>query len=222
LIPASDCLIPCWWGIDVGQTPWSQAKHSLGVFASEILDWRTISAEEPDGSHMISTYYVYYAVRGLPRGGGMAITTRDGIIDTLLVNTDSTPKGLSLSEVLGRYGRPSSVLVRTFRDRTPFGLPFLLVLLYQDRRFMARYEIEAVRVGDNIVACPADTPPAITIWGPHKTWSDEDLQTYLLGPDYYNPLIPLADSTDFTVDSLYEASEREGEALCLRSPSSIW
>jgi len=152
----------------------------------------------------------------------MAITTRDDIVHTLFVNTDSTSKGLSLSEVLARYGRPSTVLVRTVHDRGPFGFPFLFVLLYEDRRFMARYELEAQRVGQNVVACPASTPPQITIWGPHKTWSAEDIQTYLLGPDYYRPLIPLSDSTDFTVDTLYEASQREGKALCLRTPASLW
>jgi len=222
MTPQPGCPIPCWWGITVGETPWPQARQAFKAFASEILDWSTVTAEKTDGPHILSTYYVYYPVRGLPNGGGMAITTRDGIVHTLFVNTDSTSKGLSFSEILARYGRPSIVLVRTVHDIAPFGFPFQLLLFYEDQRFMALYQLEAKREGQDVVACPASTPPAITIWGPHTTWTDEDIQTYALGPDYYHALIPLSKSTAFTIDTLYEASQREQETLCIRSPASLW
>jgi hypothetical protein len=152
----------------------------------------------------------------------MVVTTRDGILDSIFVNTDSTSKGLFLPDILQRYGAPSAALLRTFHDRGPFGLPFILALVYEDNRFIALYELEGERFGEDVVGCPSSTPPQITIWGPEKIWTPESIQTYLLGIDYTQPLLPLEDSSEFTVDSLYEASQQQGQALCIRTPASLW
>jgi hypothetical protein len=222
MIPNSDCLIPCWWGITVGVTPWFEAEHALASFALDILLWQTVMAEETDGPHTLETQYVYYPVRGNPKGGVMAITTRDGVVDSLDINPGLTSDAMALSDILATYGKPSIVLVHTVHDIAPFGFPFLLLVFYEDHRFIATYQVEATRDGQNVVACPGSTPPYITIWSPHRSWNDQDIQTYALGPDYYQPLIPLADSTTFTIDALYEISQLQGKSLCLRSPAALW
>ena len=90
----------------------------------------------------------------------MAITTRDDILHTVLCRRkNSTWKGLTLADVLGRYGIPSNALLRTFHDRGPLGCLCVLALIYEDSKFIALYELEGERIGDNVVGCPSSAPP---------------------------------------------------------------
>jgi hypothetical protein len=153
-------------------------------YASDIRLTGTDQAQEPDGLHAMSSYLVRYPVRGLADGGGVAITVRDGIVDSLFVGTDSTSYGLTLSEVLSVYGIPSEVLIHTVSDHGAFGFPFFVVLFYGDQHFMLVYEMEASREGHYVKACPKSTLPQVTAWTRHDDWSDEKIQTYILGPGY--------------------------------------
>jgi hypothetical protein len=215
-----DCLLPCWWGLNVGVTPWREAAQALGPIATSIELWRTITSLEPDGPHAIADYNVRYQLLG--GSGGMAVTTRDEIVYAIFVNTESTSRGMAAYDIFRTYGAPSLALIRTYEDVTPFGFPFLLLLFYQDQRFMVIYDFEAFRSGADVVGCPANSPPKLFIWSPEEPWTMDKIQTRALGVDYYRPLSGISEATTYTVHTLYKAFLEQGVKLCIRTPATAW
>ena len=215
-----DCRLPCWWGVTVGVTPWREAVQSLGPIATAIELWQTTTIDEADGPHSISDYHVRYQVPGGP--GAIAVTTRDDVVHDIVVTAESTSHQMAAHNVVATYGPPVLALLRTYDNPTPFGFPFMLLLFYPEQGFMVFYDLEGFRSGPNVVGCPADFAPALFIWSPHDSWAIEDIQTRVLGPDYYHPLLDISEVTTYTLDTLYSAFLQQRAGLCIETPATLW
>ena len=215
-----DCLLPCWWAITVGVTPWLEAEHLLATYSTEIRHWSTTTVEEPDGPHTLASYYVYYQTRD--GDGGMAVGTRDGIVDYIFTNTDSTSRDMSAHDVVDKYGIPTLALVRTVDEVTQGGFPFWLAFFYDRNSFLVVYEFEAHRSGGDVVGCPATIPPKLHVWSAAEPWTMDKIQVAVLGVDPSTPLKDISEVSDYSLETLYAAFIAQGEDLCLRTPASVW
>lgn len=198
------CPFPCWWGILPGKSTWKEAERIVIPFASSISQGGIRVATENDLHVVTSGYSLVYPIDAEEGIGVITFSVRNNIIEEIHVLETGTNSGYALGQLLQKYGTPEEI----FLSATPRSLqsisPFRLVLMYPQQGFLAMYQYNAYDPSENqpiVKACPNDMGPELWFWSPeNRPQEAERLLPLLLGTDPANPLQPLEQVTDWTVE----------------------
>ena len=215
LINDDACRLPCWWNISVGTTTWQEAQQLFQRVGSTIQPG---TANRPGRE----TFYVQFPLPGSIAPSGARFSVMEGIVDSVFIGSNATASRFRLNQVLVEYGAPDSILVRTFTSAPEPYLPFTLVLVYQQRRFLATYEFEAQVSGTNVVGCPERVSPTIHIRSSSDPWSEEEIQTEVLGQEPSTLLRPIGQVTALDVPTFVTLFHQEDSGACIQTPASDW
>lgn len=209
------CHLPCWWNILAGTTTWEDALQVFQPIGSTIQPGK---ANRPGQE----TFYVQFPLPGSTAVGGASFNVLDGIVQSVFVGGEATSFRFQLGQLLTDYGTPDAILIRTFASAPEPYLPFRLALVYQQRHFLASYEFEARVSGSNVVGCPRSSSPTLHIRSSSHRWSDEEIQTVVLGVDPSHPLLPLAEVTDLNASTFVTLFAEANPSACIESPAENW
>lgn len=217
------CLFPCWWGITPGETTWPEAYQFLAPFVniSAHPEQADYSGRNPSPENI--QYGISYPF-DTPRGtGGFAIYVINNRIDLIFAGVNATKWTSSLSQILHTYGAPTQIYVQTLQGFPGPTIPLTLVLYYQEKNFLVRYEIESQGTEDAVIACPGDVSPQIHLWAEGKEISFQTIEEWTIGGDTLIHLKPLEEVTDFTVQSFTETfSSRSAPGACITTKKEHW
>ncbi len=138
------------------------------------------------------------------------------------IGPDSTVQSFQLHQLLSDYGKPDKILIKTYSNTPASYLPFRLVLFYSSQQIMAFFEYEAQKNKDILVGCPQPVGPWLTLWGWDRLWSDKDIDEAVSGPDSPQPLRPLEEVTDMSVDDFYQTFKDSQNTTCITTPADLW
>jgi hypothetical protein len=125
----------------------------------------------------------------------------------------------SLPHILSEYGRPSTVLLKTYPGPNWLG-QFKLILLYPDQGFLIQYTTKGRMSGSNVLGCPANAHVTLDLYpsGHAETFYE------LIGPGWNDvlPLFkPLEEVTSLSLDQFYQTF-RQPTDKCLVTASTNW
>jgi hypothetical protein len=209
------CAFPCWLGIIPGKTTWREAYKTLAPFSADI------SPEELDSS---GVSHVDFQFPDSTRRGAYLLSNKEGIVSQI-----ESPEDISLPDLLTDYGPPSDIRIHAIGVYTmdPVGR-YILVLMYQERGFMAVYD------GENeksiiIHICPnkiKEPQHARLLWPPTEkiTFSDTGKKTlFPYSPEEEEKFIPLETLTGLSVESFYERyKDPANQGVCMEIQSPDW
>lgn len=215
----SGCLLPCWWDAIPGITSWENAKLNLMTISTVVLEKENriwLNFPLPDTISETSNFTQLYTWNEL------------GIIDTIRIESINI-SGYDAKTMVGIFGIPDEVWVRTLDAPYLGTLPFELVIVYQSQGFSLYYSVDATLNDDVVTACfepgfvelsypdlfPAS--PEIFIWANAETKTiDEIVQE----PDAI--FFSLEEKTDLTPETLYEKFANSSESPCIDTSSELW
>jgi hypothetical protein len=218
----SGCRLPCWWGITPGETSWQEAQQFLTTFATRIGQGQSGVIVEDGMTYEVTNYSVTYRIKDVSEGGGVSFSTRNGIISTIYVGTNSTLQSYQLYQLLSEYGIPEKVLINTYNNSPSDFLPFSLALFYSNYRILASFEFEAKKEGKYLRGCPQTIGPFLQLWRPDRIWTVQDIELAVSGPDSTNPLRPLGEVTNMSIDDFYETFKNPENKSCIETPADFW
>lgn len=213
------CLLPCWWGIEPGKTPWDEARTFLESLSLKInllyqevySQWYGVDFENINGI--------------LKRDMGISLSVRNGVITFMRL-----PVFYPLHEILSTYGPPDEIWVTArFQSPCPFcpktGAEFALGLMYQTRGFLASFRGGALRTDFSTYRiCPINIlgiyQTAWILWDPARNlgygyvYADAFLNAPLLGA------YRLEEDSDIDIRTFYERYKDPNNAsLCFEVPN---
>jgi hypothetical protein len=133
-----NCLLPCWWGITPGVTPWNQARQFLATFMS-------IS-----GPSFETNGYIIHEIYRISRTDGeiyyhIGIDVANSIVHGIGARNEITI-GHQLNRLLENNGQPDEIWL-LIMPVTPGGPWFYLVLYYHEQGILAQYNGSAINFG---------------------------------------------------------------------------
>jgi hypothetical protein len=209
----NECRLPCWWGIIPGETTWAEARQFFDTFAKEIH----VSQRRDHG------ILIVYDVEGSTREGGIGLwLDKENVIIKIETGPITLQDHFRIDRLLHNYGPPSEVYIRATPSFPSRDLPFTLVLYYSQEQFLLNYQLWARKVDNNLLACPKDQGPYITIWSPSEEWTNERLQSEVLGASPSRLLRPLDEVTDLRVEDFYRIFSKQDNDSCIETPVGKW
>jgi len=149
---------------------------------------------------------------------------KDGVIETI----ETMPgyiSNYSLPALLGIYGQPAEVHIRTYRQAREGDLPFDTVLFYPQQGIMVRYDSQAEKVGGRIRGCPQQRPALVlALWSPAHamTFLEAADQTVEIRNEDWWPYHPLQEVTGMDVATFYQTFQKSNNSTCLETPADLW
>jgi hypothetical protein len=216
------CQLPCWWGIEPGNTTSEQARAFLKTFSTALTVDGEAGFSELDGKVRFDVgYIVEYDLPGSSGQGEFRFEVWDETVVRIYVGPATTQYRYTLDQLLTKMGKPTQVFLEAKHDAMGTTIPFDLILYYPNRRFFAGYPIKAVETGDRIRACPAKVAPGLIMWAPEYQ-IESRLADEMLGPDARPGLQTLEDATGLSIDDFYAIFRQTGFSACLESPLIFW
>lgn len=215
------CLLPCWWGTVPGRTQERVLKPYLASFALEIYSF-------PEQSALVAKFAVPKNIDYL---GELNIGYK---IDSSGVVTDISVASININgydpkTMMGLYGIPNEVWLKTLHAPREEVLPFQLIMIYQDRGIGFHYYVNASTNGKDITVCfepgvveierPELFPagPRIYLWAPGQRKTVEEIAN-IPEEKYY----PLEEKTDLTPQTFYDKFTASDGTPCIDTPVKLW
>ena len=203
-----NCELPCFWGIQVGETTYEEVNPYLLSFAIDSYEPNKIN----DGSYSTS-YGFFDSKEDIDFYIGFNIM--DGIIRRLGISVIYEDHSyISISEIMQTYGVPTEVYIEAKMNMQQTW-DTIIILFYENINVKFEYfasgqpELE----NENINSC-FEGSPAITIWSA-ELWNKEQKITFydlfpFLDENYPNKnqanlpeVFELKEVTDWTVEDFY-------------------
>lgn len=248
LSEGNNCLFPCWWGLEPGQTRTVDAQNFLSSFGSSIIGGSIFKKEEG---------YIYFL---LPQSQSsrLHITFEFGgnneTLDWLQVilqedtktihpngetsyeiswgdqNLAQITKPYSISKVFSMYGKPTEVAIFTQRAvllNQPH--PISMVLFYPQQGFMIEYVANnrSIAKSSDATWCPDLVIPYFWFWSPSPEITRNDVLSWISGFNLYTSknvegrFKSLEEATGMTIEDIYKLYIG-GVNACIQTPKEIW
>lgn len=216
-----NCLFPCWAGITPGQTSWEDAFTILSTSVASNTTPLPLTSKCKHGS-CYSFSWQYFLDDVLYSG---IIFEKDNLIYSISISGENSIK-YDIYEVLENYGQPDEVFLSA-SSFTPEGEPYvILILLYESRKFVARYMWWATFEANKIKACGISEIFSIGIVDIEPgNWTGFDISRggyqSVQGATIEN-FKPLSEVSEFSVSSFYESATQTQENFCISTFTSYW
>jgi hypothetical protein len=203
------CRLPCWWGLTPGITTWDEARQFLEQFSS--IEKASFNISTQPGA---TPYVVYFPSPFGDHSDGALITVFDNIIQTIRIEPETAQLAFTLDQLLSDYGVPTSVLLRQTTVYDVNYIPYTVVLLYQDNRFLAIFHFSAPR-WDNPVKLCLDYGPIIDIWSPAEAWTPAWIQQ-AIEYDNQRPFMTIDKAAGFDAASFHQRFKNPNSTPCFQ------
>jgi hypothetical protein len=215
-----NCLLPCWWGITPGVTPWNQANQFLATFM-------TIS-----GPSFTTIGYIIHEIYRISRTDGeiyytFGITVVNGIVHEISASDEITI-GHQLNRLLENNGQPDETWL-LIMPATPGGPWFYLVLYYQEQGILAQYNGSAINFGrldsngefiqTGFRVCPIGMAPYLRLM-PRDT--SIRIPEGLGFSGLTHLFRPLQDVTDMSLADFQRIFRNADSTTCFTTPPEPW
>ncbi|MBI5352935.1 MAG: hypothetical protein HZB50_09885 [Chloroflexi bacterium] len=233
LVNNGGCNLPCL----IGYSPRISTRQDLQGFFNQfrVADTPDLSVTRSvatDGSSI--GFFIRYTNNYL----NMGISTYENKnqIEALGMGTFSQPnwdtyyaetmKYYMLPQILTNYGEPSQVLILTYRndrqrpDVTTF--PFFLVLLYPERGFYVKYEMDRISTGAKFLGCPSKSFVDIVVWSPGDEEVFEKTVKPTINGEYFGDYKSLDKATIMTVEEFYKVFSDPESMECIETSIETW
>lgn len=220
-----ECLLPCFWGIELGQTEWKAIEPLLATVAYSIsysTNGSDFFSDTPDDDSFIVWMYLYFPeIARAPLS--YIFNVQDGIImfidAQMLLVTSNTP-----SAILETHEQPTEVWLLTSSAPMDDFLGFYLSFFYDNQHFLLTYSGQGTVVDAKVHGCVSEESRSLRL----VAWSPEQELTFTEALDglqasrqiIYN--LPLDEATDMTVTSFYETFRNTKEPICLETATELW
>jgi hypothetical protein len=178
------CVLPCWWGITPGQTPWAQARHILselspeyGPYYRDNVTRYKYSFEVPENFEALNLGFIEVSIYV---SGDMviAISTNTGWLHRDF--------NFSRSSLLALLGEPDEIWIRHTIPDPGILIEYELDLLYMSKGVLLNISGEAQIENNTLAICPQNFqrgafPAAITMYSPEIADSFEQLREMMFG-----------------------------------------
>jgi hypothetical protein len=220
----ADCRLPCWWGITPGETTWEEARNVIQPLAAEWGQMGPYFYEPINPSTVSITYTFSFEITDYTDvGGGSLDADLNSKITWLRISPYLTKQMFSLPKLLNEYGKPDEIYMEVTPDVPGNNqAPFVMILSYPERNFMARFTLEAFNRNGIVTGCVyATTSPRLSIWASGVNVTDRTIQTFIGGGDriFFRRI---EEVTDETIDTFFEKFSTMGNSMCIASDASNW
>lgn len=216
---SQECRFPCWAGIVPGQSTWQEAKLVIG----SVVDITGLLEKSKCTFGNCNMLDWNNTVR--PNTFGYVYSKADNVVYGIyLQNIGSSIPEYDINEILTNYGLPKQIYISTtdFFNEEP--LPFELIMVYPQEKFIIRYFRNAWIEGDDIVNCGGTHQVTLTIgfddgrdWDPQRV-----MEITYLGDDLEGVFLADLDAvTEYTIESFYEAFIKDSDT-CISTPRELW
>ena len=220
------CRLPCWWGITPGQTDWNTARQLLDTFVIDIKQSWEEKGEEQGSPTSRASYDIYYESEGGEKTS-FYVFVENGIIKEILTGGLGTQISFRINQLLGSYGPPDEVYIKTY-PVTSSGAPppFGLTLYYGQSHFWAHFDMDGEIAGEIVRACPQSVNPLIWLGSPAREWTLDDLSHFVYGPPVPNapeyPPLTLLEATGMDLETFTNTFKDPDNISCLETPADLW
>jgi len=227
------CHLPCFLGYTPAEANQMQANQFFNQFVNTETPNLSISKPQAGDNRSISFYFLY---KNLYFNIGVSMHRNGDRIDSLEMDSFSQPKWNSsyakvmssymLPQVLVDYGKPTQVLIETFRNDSQrpdvTSWPFFLVLLYQDQGFYLNYKMERVSTGAEFLGCPSKSFVSVGVWDPRSEVLFKKMMQVMTNGGDLRDHKSISDATSMSLDEFYETFKDPKNTRCLRTPIETW
>lgn len=216
LLSNGDCRLPCWWGIVPGETDWASAAALLAPYSVRIAPYERTGY----------TYYTAYLIN--PEQPSEHTINVDLAVwdDTvqLISALGETGSELTPSVVMGTYGIPDEVWLRTFSDIREGYLDFAVVLAYLEQGFLFEYGSQGTLDGEDVIGCIRNQQGSLEllVWDPKLGLNFTEASKIGLSGTVTAEFLALETATGVTLREFYNDFGPEGSEVCLRTPRPLW
>jgi hypothetical protein len=217
LLGTTDCVMPCWGGVEPGKTGWNEARNILNAVlrvypsADTICRFGKCSASDWD-----------YSLEDGTQFGGI-LFGKDDVLYSIYLDGAYTSE-MDLRRLFGTSGQPVEIFVRATGAVVGDPPVFEVAILYP--KFIVRYLWFAEVNNNNIVACGQ---PDLFFLGiaaiDENQWTAEEIDANGNQSTYSGSgrgFESLSDVTDFTVEDFFKKVMQNNSEICLRTPSKYW
>ena len=129
----------------------------------------------------------------------------------------------TLPQILINLGRPSQVLLYTFRedsDRPNF--IFIVVLLYPERGVYAKYTMPRETSSNTFIGCPSKANISIAVWSPQNPIPFDRVVEIMNSGGNMVSYISIDKATSMTLDEFYQNFKNPKYTDCIKTPINVW
>jgi hypothetical protein len=114
------------------------------------------------------------------------------------------------------------VFIHTIARTPDRSHPFVLIISYGLQGFVAGFLLEANQVAQQLVACPSQTSPWISIIAPNLPWTIEQIEDEFVGLDPNEPMRAIEEASVLSVEAFHDLFRVPAEAACISTPMALW
>jgi hypothetical protein len=224
------CDLPCWWGLEPNITTIVEAHNYLQSFVELISkqnykeNYVNVTLDLPSSGFVINIYlYGKDRILDLIRIGGRSIKNHETSYDDLYFK--QIFNNYTISTILSDFGKPQSILIRTYPAAPEGGnIPFRILLFYPQNGILIKYEGIDKKVGEIFQVCPQDTIIDIWLWNPSHTKSLVDIANKNLDftLEELSGYKTIEEITNMDIDKFYNAFNKNSSTICLETDSNKW
>lgn len=216
------CQLPCWWGINPGETTWEKAHRILEKVSSYV-------GGQTQGEEFYANVNVY-----LPYPSDFApymehlYRVKSGVVEYIRIYNYNLAPNYYLPKFLETYGRPSEIWMQPFSQEEIGQQNFAFILFYADKGILVKYGIVTpivdVAIKEKLQVCleGADSP-FLFLWSPEKNkMSFQDAKQKFIDTTYLPEPQPLLEATGMDVNTFYETFKNPDTNVCLETPKDLW
>jgi hypothetical protein len=220
LLTNNGCRLPCFWGINPGETSWNEVVNFLTPLAYNI--YPPTSDREKGFVHILLDENINFE----------ELIDLDFHVKNGIVIDIGTDTGLvhpyELSEFLKTHGIPSEIHIETGMSGMSLeDYKFRLYLYYPDLGILAIYRTPTIVTDDIVFGCPDNvSSPGLILWKPDKEqsfmfWVQNGLQ--FGHPDNNIKQHPhLEDATGMSVEDFFETYIDPESEACFEVPRELF
>ena len=218
------CQLPCWWGIQPGQTSWTATARFLSTFA--------LAIKPDDGAEsVLHTAYFRYPREIDPNAtesSTIAIAHHYMVVDNVITRIEVNPgliPSYTLAGILGVYGVPEEIRLRTYSQSREGDLQFDVVLFYPDSGMLIRYATQGTIVANQVMGCPQEQPASVlALWAPEPglAFSDAVRRTINIRDEQDWVYRPLQEVANMSIDTFSKTYQEIDATACLETSRNLW
>lgn len=211
-----DCQLPCWWSIVPGETAWASAESFFAPYALRIEPYER-------AEYTYITAYLIDPEQLSEHTINVDLAVWDDTVQ-LISTLGETGSRLTPSVVLGEYGIPDEIWVKTSSDSREGYLDFAVVLAYLGRGFLIHYGSQGTLDKEDVVGCipKRDGSLRLLVWDPKLSLSFMEAMKIGMSTTRTTYFLDLEAATGMTQQDFYNDFGMEGSEVCLRTPRQLW
>jgi hypothetical protein len=220
------CTLPCWWGINPGQTDWRDAWQFLGRFATNSYPWETQLIESKDlPGYMYFRVYLnvpqtfeeknyYFSLNYLI----FVININSFKVDYIDVNTGNI-EAYTIPKILAEYGKPEQVYAVGGASQVSELTGVSLLLYYPQYGFISNHftTVDLSQIGNPTITACFQKVTNLYLWPKNQELSFVDrLKISAVDPVTMSLMKPLDQVSNLNVSSFYQTFVNKTTQPCIQ------